>query len=235
MRVTKGIQWSLDACRTAVFVMSALLIVFISYDTFTGRDFLRNTLYMRFQFWMCIFFIFDFFYELVFAPDRRHYLKTRWLFLLLSIPYLNIITHLQIPVTATEIYWVRFIPLGRATMALAIVVGYLSKNRVSSLLASYIMILVAFVYFGSIIFFNAEHGPNPGVHTYWNALWWACMDATTIGCDIQPVTVVGKVVSSVLAVMGVLVFPLFTVYVTSLVTRVAQSPRQESSSTPDAQ
>ena len=225
MRVTKGIQWSLDAARLAVFVLSALLIVFISYDTFTGRDFLRNTMYMRFQFWMCIFFIIDFFYELVFAPDRRRYLKTRWLFLLLSIPYLNIITHLQIPVTATEIYWVRFIPLGRATMALAIVVGYLSKNRVSSLLASYIMILVAFVYFGSIIFFNAEHGPNPDVHTYWNALWWACMDATTIGCDIQPVTVVGKVVSSVLAVMGVLVFPLFTVYVTSLVTRFAQSPR----------
>ncbi|MDE6514181.1 MAG: potassium channel family protein [Muribaculaceae bacterium] len=228
MRVTKGIQWSLDAARMAVFVLSALLIVFISYDTFTGRDFLRNTLYMRFQFWMCIFFIFDFFYELVFAPDRRRYLKTRWLFLLLSIPYLNIITQLQIPVTATEIYWVRFIPLGRATMALAIVVGYLSKNRVSSLLASYIMILVAFVYFGSIIFFNAEHGPNPDIHTYWNALWWACMDVTTIGCDIQPVTVIGKVVSSVLAVMGVLVFPLFTVYVTSLVTRFAQSPRSGS-------
>lgn len=211
--------------RTVVFVLSALLIAYISYDTFTGRDFLHNVAYMRFQFWMCVFFIVDFFYELVFAPDRRHYLRTRWLFLLLSIPYLNIITYMQLPVTADEIYWVRFIPLGRATMALAIVVGYLSKNKVSSILASYIMILVAFVYFGSIIFFNAEHGPNPDVHSYWNALWWACMDTTTIGCDIQPVTVVGKVVSVVLAIMGILMFPLFTVYVTSMVTRVAQAHR----------
>ena len=120
-------------------------------------------------------------------------------------------------------------------MALAIVVGYLSKNKVSSILASYIMILVAFVYFGSIIFFNAEHGPNPDVHSYWNALWWACMDTTTIGCDIQPVTVVGKVVSVVLAIMGILMFPLFTVYVTSMVTRVAQAHRSAPGEPTDGQ
>lgn len=217
------INASLDAMRVAVFILSALLIVYISYDTFTGRDFLRNGRYMTFQLWVCVFFIVDFFYELVFAADRRRYLRTRWLFLLLSIPYLNIITRFYIPVSSTELYWIRFIPLGRATMALAIVVGYISKNRITSLLASYVMILVAFVYFGSIIFFNSERGVNPDVVTYWNALWWACMDATTIGCDIQPVTVVGKVVSAVLACMGVLVFPLFTVYVTSLTQRLVGS------------
>lgn len=221
----KAIRISLVAVRAIVFILSAILIVYISIDTFTGRDFLANATYMRFQFWMCMFFIFDFFYELVFAESKVHYLKTRWLFLLLSIPYLNLVANFNIALTSSELYWVRFIPLGRATMALAMVVGYISKNRVSSMLASYIMILLAFVYFGSIIFFNAEHAANPQVHSYWNALWWASMDTTTIGCDIQPVTVIGKVTSAVLACMGVMVFPLFTVYVTSLVTRFAQSRR----------
>lgn len=210
--------------RVAVFVLSAMLIVYISYDTFTGRNFLANSRYMHFQLWVCVFFIFDFFYELIFAADRRRYLRARWLFLFLSVPYLNIITYFNISVDPTELYWVRFIPLGRATMALAIVVGYLSKNRISSLLASYVLILIAFIYFGSIIFFNAERGVNADVTGYWPALWWACMDATTIGCDIQPVTAVGKVVSAVLACMGVLVFPLFTVYVTSLTKRLFANP-----------
>lgn len=216
------IDLTLDAMRLMVFVLSALLIVFISVDTFTHRDFLQNALYMKFQFWVCVFFIVDFFVELIFAPAKGEYLRHRWWFLLLSVPYLNLIIHWQIPVTSAELYWVRFIPLGRATMAMAIVVGYISKNRVSSLLASYILVLLAFIYFGSIIFYNAEIGHNPDVRTYWNALWWAGMDATTIGCSIQPVTVVGKVVSAVLACMGVLMFPLFTVYITSLVQRTQQ-------------
>lgn len=215
----------LEIMRFAVFVLSAMLIVFISIDTFTNTDFLRNSSYMTFQFWVCVFFIVDFFVEFAASDDKKRYLARHWLFLLLSIPYLNIISQLDITVTSRELYWVRFIPLGRATMALAIVVGYVSKNRVTSLLSSYIMILVAFVYFGSIIFFNAERGINPGVRTYWNAIWWAGMDATTIGCDIQPVTVTGKIVSAVLACMGVLVFPLFTVYVTSLVQRYSTSEK----------
>lgn len=222
-RDSKFINVSLDTTRVAVFVLSALLIIFISYDTFTGRNFLENSRYMHFQFWVCIFFIFDFFYELVFSTDKRSYIRSRWIFLLLSIPYLNIITYYRISIDPTELYWVRFIPLGRATMALAIIVGYISKNKISSLLASYLLILTAFIYFGSIIFFNAERGVNSQVTGYWSALWWACMDATTIGCDIQPVTAVGKVVSALLACMGVLVFPLFTVYVTSLTKRLFTS------------
>lgn len=230
IKKSRFIGATLDVMRTAVFVLSAMLVVFISYDTFTGRDFLHNEFYMRFQLWVCVFFIIDFFYELAFSDNRRRYLRHRWIFLFLSIPYLNIITNFYIPVDSSELYWIRFIPLGRATMAMAIVVGYISKNKITSLLAGYVLILVAFVYFGSIIFFDSEQGVNPGVTDYWRALWWACMDATTIGCDIQPVTVVGKVVSAVLACMGVLVFPLFTVYVTSLAKRML-SRQQETAAT----
>ena len=49
------------------------------------------------------------------------------------------------------------------------------------------------------------------------------MDATTIGCQIQPVTATGKIVSAVLACMGVMIFPLFTVYITSVVERYNSS------------
>lgn len=221
--VEKGMKRLVNIMRLAVFVLSALLIVFISVDTFTDSDFMRNHAYMTFQLWVCLFFIADFFVELAMSPQKMRYVRRNWLFLVLSVPYLNIVNAMHIEVTYHELYWLRFVPLARATMALAIVVGYVSKNRITSLLASYVMVLAAMVYFGSIVFFNAERGVNPQVVTYWNALWWAGMDATTIGCDIQPVTPTGKVVSAVLAVMGVAVFPLFTVYVTTMMRRYAST------------
>ncbi len=215
---------TLDILHWIVLILSLLLIVFISIDTFERRPFLENQFYMTFQLWVCIIFIADFFIELILTErgSRSNYVKRRWLFLLLSVPWLNLVRHFNVSLDADALYWVRFIPLARATMAMAIVTGYVSKNRVSSIFASYITVMVAFIYFGSLIFFNAELGPNPQIKTYWNALWWACMDATTIGCQIQPVTPTGKIVSAVLACMGVMIFPLFTVYITSLVQRLQQ-------------
>lgn len=216
---------TLDILRWVVLILSLLLIIFISIDTFERRPFLENHFYMTFQFWVCMIFIADFFIELALTPRGQFgsYLKRRWLFLVLSIPWLNVIRWLNIPLDSNALYWVRFIPLARATMAMAIVTGYVSKNRVSSLFASYITVLLAFIYFGSLIFFNAELGVNPQIKTYWNSLWWACMDATTIGCQIQPVTPTGKIVSAVLACMGVMIFPLFTVYITSMVQRLSHA------------
>lgn len=213
---------TLDILHWLVLVLSLLLIVFISVDTFENRPFLENRTYMVFQLWVCVVFIVDFFVELALTDrgERCSYLKRRWLFLLLSVPWLNVAQHFQLPLSADALYWVRFIPLARATMAMAIVTGYVTNNRVGSIFASYVTVLVAFIYFGSLIFFNAELGHNPGIHSYWNSLWWACMDATTIGCQIQPVTPTGKIVSAVLACMGVMIFPLFTVYITSIVQRM---------------
>ncbi len=44
-----------------VLVLSLLLIIFISYDTFVGIPFLSNKVYMNFQFGVCIIFMVDFF------------------------------------------------------------------------------------------------------------------------------------------------------------------------------
>ncbi|MDE5573073.1 MAG: two pore domain potassium channel family protein, partial [Muribaculaceae bacterium] len=38
-----------------------------------------------------------------------------------------------------------------------------------------------------------------------------------LGCDIYPVTVAGKILSVVLSFMGMIMFPLFTVYLTNVI------------------
>ena len=113
-------------------------------------------------------------------------------------------------------YFLRFIPLVRSGYALAIVVGWLSYNKISSLFISYVTMLMATVYFSSLIFFVLEHAVNPMVTRYTDALWWAFMDVTTVGSNIYAVTATGKILSVVLAALGMMMFPIFTVYVTSL-------------------
>ncbi len=205
-----------------VIVLSTLLIVFISVDTFNKVDFLDNHRYMVFQFWVCIFFMADFFVELAYAHDKWSFFKRRIAFLVLSIPYLNIINYLDISLSGEVLYFVRFIPLARGALAMSIVMGYLSSNAVTSLFMSYIVILLMSTYFCSLIFYEMEQPYNPQVQTYWSALWWAFMNMSTVGCDISPVTVAGKLVAVVLPIMGMVIFPLFTVYLTDYVQRNAK-------------
>lgn len=200
-----------------ILLLSVGLIVYLSVDALHGINFLTDHGYMTFQLWVCIFFIADFFIELYMSHHRWRYIKHRFLFLLLSIPYLNIINHYGVTISPDALYLARFVPLARGALAMSIVVGYISTNRLTNIFASYTVMLIAIVYFGSLIFFEREQGINPDVTTYIQALWWACSDVTTTGCTIFPVTIAGKIVAAVLAVMGMIMFPLFTVVITSAV------------------
>ena len=126
---------------------------------------------------------------------------------------------MDIKLSADALYFVRFIPLARGALALSIVISYLSSNAVTSLFMSYMAIMILVGYFCSLIFYQREAGVNPEVNSYWTALWWSAMNMSTVGCNISPVTVSGKIVAVVLPVAGMIIFPLFTVYLTDFVTR----------------
>ncbi|MDE5643762.1 MAG: two pore domain potassium channel family protein [Muribaculaceae bacterium] len=217
--------------HAVVLVLSLALILFISYDTFTHRPFLNNHVYMTFQFWVCVVFILDFFIQLYIAENRWKFFRRYLLFLLISIPYLNIITHTGMVLTNQQLYLVRFIPLVRAAAALAIVISFVSKNKITGMFATYISIMVLVVYFASLIFLQREQGVNPDITGYWTSLWWCCLETTTIGAPINPVTPTGKILAFVLSGMGMIMFPLFTVYLTELVRKYMKAKAKPSSST----
>lgn len=211
----------LAALRWIILILSIALIVFISIDIYNKVDFIHNAFYMKFQYWVCMVFIADFFIELILTPrgSRISYLRRRWIYLFLSIPYLTIINRYGIHVNPDVLYCIRFVPLARGALALAIIYNYLSRNQIKSILAIYITILLIIVYFASLIFFEREQPVNAMVSSYWESLWWSGMQVTTLGCDIYPVTVVGKILSVLLSVMGMIMFPLFTVYLTDMIIR----------------
>lgn len=224
----KTAEYIQGTMNVIVLILSVMLIVWISIDTFERVNFLNNHSYMSFQFWVCVVFIIDFFVEMHYSDDKWRFFRHRLLFLLLSIPYLNIINQMDIHLSHDALYFVRFIPLARGALALSIVISYLSSNAVTSLFMSYLVIMILVAYFCSLIFYQREAGVNPQVNSYWTALWWSAMNLSTVGCDISPVTVSGKIVAVILPITGMVIFPLFTVYLTDYVTRQLKKGREES-------
>lgn len=222
MIATKAKTITLRVINWVIIILSILLITFISIDTFNDIDFLENSRYMGFQLWVCLIFLLTFFIELAISDNKWKYIKSNLAFFLLSIPYLNLLNQFNVQLDPTQMFYVRFIPLARGIMAMVIVVSAISSYRITSFLCSYIVILCAFIYLGSLIFLYQEHGVNPMVNDFGAALWWACMNATTLGCTINPVTVTGKIIGCVVSVSGIIMFPLFTVYFTSLIRRYKQ-------------
>lgn len=207
--------------RICVLLASLLLILIISWDTFHNLSFTADPFYLKIQSWICLFFLFDIAMEWLMSRHKGRYLLKNILFIAVSIPYVSLIRHCNLTVPEQVQYALRFMPLFRAAYVLALVTGTLTTNKVTSLFAAYMTLLIATLYFGSMMFFIEERVVNPGVKSYWDALWWAIMDMTTCGSSIEELTSTGQVLGVMLAAEGLILFPVFTVYVTALFTKPA--------------
>lgn len=200
-----------------VLLLSLFLIAIISIDTFKNVAFYKEAQFETIDLWICILFLADFFVEWFLAEKKWRYLGTHFLFFLVSIPYNAIIRHYGLTFDPQITYLLRYVPLVRGGYALAMVVNWLTANKATGLFFSYLISLIATLYFSSIVFFVFEQDVNPLVNTYGNALWWAAMDMTTVGSNIIAVTPIGMVLSVLLAALGMMLFPIFTVYVTNII------------------
>lgn len=209
-----------------IILMSLFLVISISVDTFKGIAFYTQSSYMKIQLWICLWFLFDFVLEFFLAKHKLRYIRTHFIFLLIAIPYQNIIAYYGWTFSEEITYMLRFVPLLRGGYALSIVVGWLTYNRASSLFISYLTMLLSTVYFSSLAFFLLERKVNPLVKEYGDALWWAFMDVTTVGSNIVAMTVTGRVLSVLLAALGMMMFPIFTVYITNLIQQSNERKKQ---------
>lgn len=215
-----------------ILLLSIFLVVCISIDTFHNEAFYEQPRFMKVQLWICVIFLFDFFIEYFISPNKQNYLATHFIFFLVSIPYNSIIDHYGWTFSPMLTYCLRYIPLIRGGYAMAIVVGWFANSKAAGLFITYLTTLLMTIYFASLAFFLFEKGVNPLVKTYSDALWWATMDATTVGCNIIAVTPVGRVLSVLLAAIGMMMFPIFTVYITNIIT--SHNQHKESISTPSS-
>lgn len=214
-----------------MFALALLLVGLISYDTLHNVAFVSQPRYIAAQGQICTAFIGGVLLEIILTPHRtRRFWISRFLLVLISIPYLNVIMALGIRPGDGWIYVLQYVPMLRAAVAIAVVIGAFSSNFVSSMLLTYIILLLTTVYFGSLIFFVEEHFVNHNIANFSDAVWWVLDELSTVGSPVEPMTMAGQVLGIILSAEGLILFPIFTVYVTDAALRAVtlhNSRRQE--------
>ena len=196
----------------------ALLLLAMSVEILTGDHRHFSQAYLWIQFAVCIVFLADFFIRLARSERRTRFFLRNLFFLLLSIPYLNLVDWFSLELARGWAMLIGLTPLLRGFLALYIIVAWLARNRFNQLLAAYLFSVLVFTYLASLVFYDYEILVNPRLTDYGDALWWAWMNVTTVGAAIFPVTAVGKVVCVLLPIVGMIFFPIFTVYISQYYT-----------------
>lgn len=213
---------SYHALRRALDILTLVggivLLIAVSWEIIGGdhQHFSRG--YMVVQFIVCLLFLLDFFARWAAAQDKKRFFGHNFWFLLISIPYLNIIGWAQLPRDVAML--IGIMPLLRAFLALYVVVRWLVDNKIRRLFTAYVFTVILFTYISGLIFYDYEALVNPRLHGFGNALWWAWMNVTTVGAAIFPVTAIGKVICVLLPILGMMMFPIFTTYILTFYQKV---------------
>jgi len=104
----------------------------------------------------------------------------------------------------------RIFKLGRYSKALS-TVGDVLKERKEELSVTFTVVVILLILSSSVMFY-VEHESQPDVFTSIPAtFWWAVATLTTVGYgDIYPVTILGKILGGVIAILGIGMFALPT-------------------------
>lgn len=201
-------------------VASILLLASLSLEVLSSRDLAEfSQLYTWAMLAVCMIFLVDFFLMMWASSNRWNFLGRNFVMLILSIPYHFIINLVGVVPNHLMTVILSGVVVLRAVMALFITLRWLIERRATRLLWAYITTVAMCTYFASLLFYEYESPVNSSVRNFGDALWWAAMNLTTVGAEIFPVTAIGKVICVMLPILGTAMFPVLTVYITSLYNR----------------
>jgi voltage-gated potassium channel len=149
----------------------------------------------------------------VWISDLSHPAKTRWRSLLrYALSPSAIIDLLSIlpfylpfifPIDMRVLRLLRIMKVNRYTDAFS-TVGNVVRRKSAQLMSSVIVMLIMMI-ISSVLMYNIESGAQPEVFkNAFSGLWWAIATLTTVGYgDIYPITILGKLLGAIIALLGV--------------------------------
>lgn len=151
---------------------------------------------------VCCVFLVDFTLRLRAAPAKLHFMKWGWVDLIASIPAIDALRFGRV------LRIVRIIRLLSAFHSIREFLRALTASKSSAGIAAVFVIAFLVVSFGSLGVLLAEgHVPEGNIRTAEDALWWSMTTITTVGYgDHFPVTDIGRLIASVLMVVGIGLF-----------------------------
>ena len=207
----------LRATNILALIASILLLAALSLEIIYYRELKAFTSWFTVaSAVVCLIYCLDFFVLMAHAERPMHFFVRNAYILLLSIPYHALAVYLDINLSHTAQMVMSGVVVLRSVMALYITLRWLIERRTTRLLWAYIATVVLSSYVAALLFYEYEAPVNHDVANFGDALWWSWMNLTTVGAEIFPVTALGKTLCVLLPILGMAMFPVFTVYVTSL-------------------
>jgi voltage-gated potassium channel len=189
--------------------LSVLVLIGLGVETLVRLPPSSIALLDRLDFFICLFFLYDFFHRLYRAPSKLQYLKWGWIDLVSSIPVSG--------------FWqwgriariVRLLRVLRAFRSMRVIWSYTFRDRPAATLKAACLLAVLTLIFSSIAILNCEDQADCNIKTADDALWWSFTTMITVGSEKYPVTDAGRVIGALLMVVGVALTGVYTAYVAS--------------------
>ena len=151
---------------------------------------------------VCGVFLIDFDVSLLRAENKwRYFVTWGWIDLISAIPSLDVARWGRAARVLRVLRVIRGIKVARVLLSLF--VRYRTRNAV---LAGGLLVICA-VFMASVAILQVENDPRSMIKTAEDAVWWTLCTISTVGYgDLYPVTRAGRVVASLLLVLGVGIF-----------------------------
>ena len=216
---TTALARLLDAL--AIFA-SLLLLLSLSLDIVHRKSYTLSPMVEELQLVVCMIFIIDYIVQTMMSRNPKRYFWRNIVLLLVSLPYLNLMVWGGADLPKGVYIFLKCLPMVRGAVGIYMLIKYITHSRVSAIMWSYIVLIVLVTYNSSLVFYAYEEVVNHAVEGFGTALWWAGLNVTTVGAPLFAVTPIGKILTVLLPGLGMVLFPLLTVYVTHLVQRSVQ-------------
>lgn len=187
--------WRDVAIATLAIISAGLLVLELSAELSSAQ----SQLFFQIDVIVALIFLADFAYELLSAHDKKRYLKGNWYLLLASVPLSGSVFQALRSVQLLRL--LRIVRLYARIKALSERTELVSRHSSRYIFVALFATIVIFA--GAVGFYQVEAGINPGINSFFDAIWWASVTATSVGYgDIFPVTTEGRAVSMVLMFFG---------------------------------
>lgn len=174
------------------------------------------------DFYVCLYFLYDFFWRLYKAENKWAFMRWGWIDLIASIPAFDWFRWGRV------FRVLRILPMIRAFRSTRAFLAFLFRDRAEGTLTVVFLSAILLMFFAAIAILNVETVPEANIKTPSDALWWAFVTITTVGYgDKFPVTTVGRLIAAILMIAGVGLFGTFTGYIANFF--VDQEQQQEES------
>lgn len=208
--VYNSIESGLKKLDIISLVLSIFLVFSLLVDTFFVLPSETSRVLHFFDNLLCIYFLFEFFYNLYLAKSKLNFLKWGWVDLLSSIPFLDIFRYGRV------VRVLKILRLLRGFRSTKHIIRFVFRNKKSGTFASVSLIALMLILFSSIAILQVENDNMSNIKTAEDAIWWAYVTITTVGYgDKFPVTTEGRVIGVVLMTAGVGLFGTFAGYVST--------------------